>query len=118
MDIQTMLVSIIFGLFIIGLIVYFLLRTLDVKQKHKYPQKFDGNFFVYHVPKDGEYLCKRYWFWQVEKKKFLESKIREIQESKNLSGGIYSRRAVKRGRGHIGEKGRIMSLREVFIKIN
>ena len=118
MDIQTAFVIFLIILAIFCGVAYYFLRKLDIKNKDKYPEKFDGNFFVYHVPKDGEYLCKRYWFWQVEKKKFLESKIREIQESKNLSGCIYSRRAVKRGRGHIGEKGRIIPLRELFIKIN
>ncbi len=73
---------------------------------------------MYHVPRDGEYLCKRYWFWQIEKRKFLEGKMKEEQKSRNLSGGIYSRRATKRDRNRAGEKGRIVFLRELFIKIN
>lgn len=83
--------------------IYYFLRKIDSKNKDKYPEKFDGTFFAYHIPKDGEYFCKRYWFWQVEKRKFLESVFREEQEFRQLRGGIYFRRAVKRGRGHIGD---------------
>nr|WP_272107510.1 hypothetical protein [Staphylococcus sp. NRL 22/194] len=44
--------------------------------------------------------------------------MKEEQKSRNLSGGIYSRRATKRDRNRAGEKGRIVFLRELFIKIN
>lgn len=122
MDIYTMLAKIltiiIITLLLIGLVVYYFLRKLDKKSKDKYPKRFNGKFFMYHVPRDGEYLCKRYWFWQVEKRKFLEKKMKEEQKARNLSGGIYSRRATKRGWKSEGEKGRNVFLRELFIKIN
>ncbi|MEB7754902.1 hypothetical protein [Staphylococcus pseudoxylosus] len=103
---------------LIFLVIYYFLRKIDLKNKVKYPEKFDGTFFAYYVPRDGEYFCKRYWFWQVEKRKFLKFVFRKEQEARQLPGGIYCRRAVKRGRGHIGEKGRIIFLREVFIKVS
>ena len=101
---------------IIGLI-YYLLRRLDFKNKDKYPRKFNGRFDAIDIPGYGEYFCKRYWFWQVEKRKFLEQQFQEYQFQNNLSGAIYSRRAVKRGRGHVGEKGKNIFLRELYIRV-
>ncbi|MCH4484243.1 hypothetical protein MKR37_11170 [Staphylococcus haemolyticus] len=118
MDINTMIIIFILVVFIVYGVAYYLLRKLDKKNKDKYPEKFDGKLYAIDIPGDGEYLCKRYWIWQVEKRKFLEKKLKEEQRARNLSGAIYSRRATKRSRGHVGEKGRIMSLRELYIKVH
>lgn len=118
MDIQTVFVLFLVILAIFFGVAYYFLRKLDIKNKDKYPEKFDGKFWAINVPGDGEYLCKRYWFWQVEKKKFLISKFEEEQRARNLSGAIYSRRATKRDRKQAGRKGRIMSLRELYIRLN
>ncbi|MGW7945766.1 hypothetical protein [Staphylococcus xylosus] len=118
MDLQTIVLLFVCIVVLIFLVIYYFLRKIDLKNKDKYPERFDGTFFGYNVPGDGEYFCKRYWFWQVEKRKFLESMFRKEQEARQLRGGIYFRRAVKRGKGHIGEKGKFMSLREVVIKVN
>ena len=117
-DLSSIILFVVFIVVLLFLVIYCSLRRIDLKNKDKYPEKFNNTFFAYNIPGDGEYFCKRYWFWQVEKRKFLESVFRKEQEARQLRGGIYCRRAVKRGRGHIGEKGNIIFLREVVMKVN
>lgn len=118
MELLTLFLLFLFVVVLIISGIYYVLRKIDLKHKNKYPDRFNGKFFAIHVPGDGEYFCKRYWFWQVEKRKFLESVFKEEQKARNLQGGIYFRRSVKRGKKNLGEKGSIIFLREVFMKVN
>ncbi|WP_369352411.1 hypothetical protein [Staphylococcus epidermidis] len=53
MDIQTVFVIFLVILAIFCGVAYYFLRKLDIKNKDKYPEKFDGKFWAINVPGDG-----------------------------------------------------------------